>query len=336
MWIPRALAIPPPRAFEGGVEDGHVAIAPDEGRKTAGPRAVEAGAKRTHSFEVEQPDRLRHPFHFGASEVLKHAVALDQSRRVLGEADVPRLGERLHALRQTDDVALGGEVHAQIVADHSYSADHHLARVEPDAHRERHPVLGAHLVGVLARRVSERQRRVAGPLGVVLVRDRRPEERHDAVAGELVDEALEALDAVGEDREEALHDLRPRLGIHLLGELHRALDVGEEHRHLLALAFERRAGLKNPVGEMVWSMPACCGRRGGGPFLICDSGWPGSGRAQRHAALTAELLAGLVRRAAGRAREGERRAAFGTELPAGAVLMVAGGTEHRVVSGLSA
>jgi len=31
-------------------------------------------------------------------------------------------------------------------------------------------------------------------------------ERHDAVARELVDEALEALDALGEDREEALHD----------------------------------------------------------------------------------------------------------------------------------
>jgi len=43
------------------------------------------------------------------------------------------------------------------------------------------------------------QRRIAGPLRVVLVRDRRAEERHDAVAGELVDESLRALDALGED-----------------------------------------------------------------------------------------------------------------------------------------
>ena len=52
------------------------------------------------------------------------------------------------------------------------------------------------------------------------------------------DRALEAVNALGKDLEEAIHDLVPLLGIDLLGELHRALHVGEEHRHLLALAFE--------------------------------------------------------------------------------------------------
>jgi hypothetical protein len=33
--------------------------------------------------------------------------------------------------------------------------------------------------------------------------------------------------------------LVPLLGIDLLGEVHRALHVGEEHRHLLTLTFER-------------------------------------------------------------------------------------------------
>ena len=42
-----------------------------------------------------------------------------------------------------------------------------------------------------------------------------------------------------EDREEAVHDPVPFLGVDLLGEVHRALHVGEEDRHLLALAFER-------------------------------------------------------------------------------------------------
>ena len=73
---------------------------------------------------------------------------------------------------------------------------------------------------------------------MVLVRDRRAEQRHDPVAGVLVDRALEAVNALGEDREEAIHDPVPLLGIDLLGELHRALHVGEEHRHLLPLAFE--------------------------------------------------------------------------------------------------
>ncbi len=40
------------------------------------------------------------------------------------------------------------------------------------------------------------QRRVARPLGMVLVRDRCPEQRHDAVAQVLVDRTFEAVDAL--------------------------------------------------------------------------------------------------------------------------------------------
>jgi TRAP-type mannitol/chloroaromatic compound transport system substrate-binding protein len=47
------------------------------------------------------------------------------------------------------------------------------------------------------------------------------------------------LEAVAEDAEEALHDLRPRLGVELLRQLHRALHVGEEDGDLLALALDR-------------------------------------------------------------------------------------------------
>jgi hypothetical protein len=43
-------------------------------------------------------------------------------------------------------------------------------------------------------------------LGVVLVGDRRTEESHDAVAGELVDAAVEPVDARPEDGEDALHE----------------------------------------------------------------------------------------------------------------------------------
>ena len=51
-------------------------------------------------------------------------------------------------------------------------------------------------------------------------------------------------------REEALHDRAPLLGVDLLGELHRALHVGEQHRHLLALALRRRRrGRRRPRGR---------------------------------------------------------------------------------------
>jgi hypothetical protein len=58
----------------------------------------------------------------------------------------------------------------------------------------------------------------------------------------LIDRALEAMDSLGEDRKEAVHDPVPFFGIDLLREVHRALHVGEEDSDLLALAFEGAAG----------------------------------------------------------------------------------------------
>ena len=104
---------------------------------------------------------------------------------------------------------------------------------------------------------------VACGLGVILVRDRRAEERHDAVARVLVHRALEPVHALGEDREEAVEDLVPLLGIDLLGQLHRPLHVGEEDGHLLALALERGARREYLLGEVLRGVRARV--RCGGP-----------------------------------------------------------------------
>src|SRR5262249_8380310 len=48
-------------------------------------------------------------------------------------------------------------------------------------------VSDAQFVGVASQLIAQVQRRVAGTLGVILVGDRRPEQRHNAVAGELID-----------------------------------------------------------------------------------------------------------------------------------------------------
>ena len=82
---------------------------------------------------------------------------------------------------------------------------------------------------------------------MVLVRDRRAEQRHDPVTSELVHSSLEAAHAVGEQREEALHDLAPLVRVDLLRHVHGALDVGEEHSDLLPLAVDlarSRAGFR--------------------------------------------------------------------------------------------
>ena len=59
------------------------------------------------------------------------------------------------------------------------------------------------------------------------------------------------FDTFREDREEALHDRAPLFRVELLGKFHRALYVGEEHRYLLALAFEGGLGLQNFVGQVL-------------------------------------------------------------------------------------
>jgi hypothetical protein len=69
--------------------------------------------------------------------------------------------------------------------------------------------------------------------------------------GVLVDGALEAVHAVGQDPEEAVENRVPLLGVDRLGQFHRASDVREEHGHLLALALEGVLALEDLVGQVL-------------------------------------------------------------------------------------
>jgi hypothetical protein len=140
---------------------------------------------------------------------------------------------------------LGRVVHAQVVAD---LADHDLAGVEAHARREGDASLPFQLLHVVSELIGELQRRVACAVGVILVGDGRAEERHDAVAGVLIDRALEAVDTVRQDREEAVENRVPGLGVDALCEIHGALEVHEQHGHELALALERALGGEDLVG----------------------------------------------------------------------------------------
>src|SRR5207245_2167110 len=152
---------------------------------------------------------------------------------------------------------------------------------------------------------------------VVLVRDGRTEEGHDAVAGELDDRPLEAMHALGEDMEEAIHDAVPVLGVELLGEVHRAFHVGEEDGHLLALAFERAAGAEDLLGQVLRGV-----RRG--RFL-----GQSRRRGLRSAAAPAELLARLDCRSARGTGSAEAAPALRAETPVVAVLVAAGRAADR-------
>ncbi len=102
------------------------------------------------------------------------------------------------------------------------------------------------------------QRRITGAMCMILVRNRRPEQGHNPVAGKLVDETLEAFNAFGEDGKEPRHDLRESFGVETLSQFHRALYVGEENGHLLAFALDGGLGLADLVGEVFGGFAGRC------------------------------------------------------------------------------
>ena len=86
---------------------------------------------------------------------------------------------------------------------------------------------------------------------MILVGERRAEERHDPVAHHLVDGALVAVDGLHHALEHGVEELARLLGIAVGEQLHRALEVGEEHGDLLALALEGGLGGEDPLGEVL-------------------------------------------------------------------------------------
>ena len=73
---------------------------------------------------------------------------------------------------------------------------------------------------------------------MVFVRDGRAEDREDAVAGALHDVAVVAADRVDHQAQCRIDDCAGLLGVEVLLQLGRALDVGEQRSDRLALAFE--------------------------------------------------------------------------------------------------
>ena len=201
---------------------------------------------------------LTHPLHLELAEVLEREVSPHQGGRRRREVARIGRGERLHALRKADGVPLRSVVHAQVVADR---ADDDLTRVQAHARREADAVLTLHVGGVTRDLVAQLEHRIAGPLRVILVRNRRAEQRHDPIACVLVDRPLEEVHALGQDLEEAVENAVPLLGVELVRQLHRALHVGEQHRHLLALALQGGLRLEDLVGEVLRGVRARVARR---------------------------------------------------------------------------
>ena len=160
----------------------------------------------------------------------------------------PGIASLLHARGEMRGLAHRGVVHAQITADRAH---HDLARVEAEPDLDRSAFRAVNVFRVLLHRFLHPQRRVARPHGVILVGERRAEQRHDPVAHHLVDRALVAVDGLHHVLEDGVEELPRLLGISVGQQLHRALEVGEEDGDLLALALERGLRSQDRLGEVL-------------------------------------------------------------------------------------
>jgi hypothetical protein len=151
------------------------------------------------------------------------------------EKNAARLSEQLHPGGEMGGLADRGVVHVQVAADGPH---HDLAGVQADPDLDADPVRAPGLVGIAPHRLLHAEGGVAGSHGMVLVSQRRAEERHDSVAHDLVDGALVAMHRLHHVLENGIKQLARLLGIAVGEELHRSLEVREEDRDLLALALK--------------------------------------------------------------------------------------------------
>ena len=100
----------------------------------------------------------------------------------------------------------------------------------------------AHLVAVAANGLLHGQRGIAGPDGVILMRDRRPKQGHNAIAHDLVHGAFVAVHGRHQALQHRVEELARLLGVAVSQEFHGALEVGKQDRDLLAFAGQGTAG----------------------------------------------------------------------------------------------
>jgi hypothetical protein len=89
---------------------------------------------------------------------------------------------------------------------------------------------------------------IARPDRVVLVGKRRAEQRHDPVAHDLVHRALVAVDGFHHVLKHGIEDPARFLRVSVGEQFHRALQVSEQNRDLLAFTFEGRLRVQDAFG----------------------------------------------------------------------------------------
>ena len=136
----------------------------------------------------------------------------------------PGSGKLFHTGRQVRGLADSGILHVEVVSDCTHDD---FAGIQADAKFDFYAVRTAHLAAIGANRGLHRQRRVAGTHRMILVRQRRAENRHDAVTHHMVHSAFIAVYSVHDLVDNRIDELARFLRVAVSKEFHRAFEVGE-------------------------------------------------------------------------------------------------------------
>ena len=199
-------------------------------------------------------DRLAQPLDGHRAKRIDLNALLAQPERVPCHERGAGPRELLHPGRQMGRLPDGGIVHAEIAPN---GAHDDLARVQADPDLDVEALRAPQVPGVPTDGSLHLQRRIASAHPMVLVGDGRAEECHDPIAHDLVDSALVTMDGLHHQLEHWIKNLTGFLGIAAGEQLHRALQISEQDRDLLALALERGLRGQDLLGEVL----GCVGLR---------------------------------------------------------------------------
>ena len=217
------LPVALPRPLPAPHQHGDFLVATDERREMALPRAASAAA-RPH--EPEQRHRLGHAFECLAAALLGDEQAGDLALHPRRDHDRARLGQRLHPRRDVGRVAVNL----------ARRIDHYRAGFDADAGGERRLARAGVLAVQLGERALDRERRPRRALGIVLLRHRIAEQRHQPVAELLGDMAAHLRHRRRGGIEIGADQIAPLLGIEPCGNAGRIHQIAEHHREIAALA----------------------------------------------------------------------------------------------------
>jgi hypothetical protein len=229
------LAAALPGLLKSTVKVLEFSIAAHKPREPARSGRLQPRAHGTDPREFVDVDRRREALHGHGPQWSHLYEAFGERQGVECQEDRPRIGELFHPRREMRGLTDGRIVHVKVGPDRP---NDHLSRVEAHADANRDAVLPAHALRVLLYRLLHPERRVAGADGVILMGNGCAEERHDAVAHNLVDGSLVAVDRLHHAFQHGIQQLACLLRIAIGEQLHRPLQVGEQDGHLFSLTLD--------------------------------------------------------------------------------------------------